>query len=95
LHFGSVSCDFLHFWKKLTGCRAIFFIGFLEVPYGIFCIFGSSSWDFANLGSSFLKYTQSHVELPKMRKSQEKLPNMHKILRGSSENAQNHMIDFK
>jgi hypothetical protein len=43
LHFGSVSCDFLHFWKKLTGCRAIFFIGFLEVLYGIFCIFGSSS----------------------------------------------------
>jgi hypothetical protein len=45
LHFGSASCDFLHFWKKLTGCRAIFFIGFLEVLYGIFCIFGSSSWD--------------------------------------------------
>jgi hypothetical protein len=51
------------------------------------------------------KWTQSHEELSnihnptrnfqKCTKSQEKLPNMQKIPRGSSENAKNTMIDFK
>jgi hypothetical protein len=37
LYIGRFLRIIVEFWK--------FFIGFLEVSYGIFCIFGSSSWD--------------------------------------------------
>jgi hypothetical protein len=42
--FGRNSQDVVQFFK--------FFIGFLEVPCEIFCIFLSSSWDCGNFGSS-------------------------------------------
>jgi hypothetical protein len=78
----------------------------LEVLYGIFCIFGSSSWDWC---------TKSNVELPKKRKitgeaskyaqnptsifrkctkSHDWLQIMHKIPRWSSENAQDLLLWF-
>jgi hypothetical protein len=49
LYLGRFLWDIVQFWK--------FFIGFLEVSYGIFCIFGSSSWNCVNFGSSlFIRF---------------------------------------
>jgi hypothetical protein len=44
---------------------------------------------------NFQKCTKLYEELPKMHKIPEELPIRHKISRGSSENAQNPIIDFK
>jgi hypothetical protein len=54
---------------------------FLEVPNGMFCIVGRNSQDVVQ----FLKFFIGFLEVPYM----------HKIPRGSSENAKNTMIDFK
>jgi hypothetical protein len=43
---------FFAFLEEIHRMFLKFFIGFLEVFYGIFCKFGSSSWDCANFGSS-------------------------------------------
>jgi hypothetical protein len=61
------------------------FCTFLEVPHRIIHISGGTSKTAQNYMRNFQKCTKSH----------EKLPNMHKIPRGSSENAQNPMIDFE
>jgi hypothetical protein len=79
---GSFSWDFGHFWKFLIG-----FCAFLEVLCGILCLFGSSSWDFVHFWKILVGFC-AYLEVP------------HGILcnlipRGSSENAQNPMIDFE
>jgi hypothetical protein len=84
--FGSSSWDFVQFWKFLVG-----FCAFLEVPHVILCSFGSSSLDFVH----FWKFLVGLRNFQKCSKSNEKLPNINKIPRGSSENAQNPMIDFE
>jgi hypothetical protein len=107
---------------KIPRGSLVGFCAHLEVPHGILCIFGSSSYHFVRLWK-FLMGFYAVLEFPhgkaytcpfhpftfslqntcfydmrnfqKCTKSHEELPNVHKIPRGSSKNAQNPMIDFE